>query len=260
MPTVLLHSVDVDRLDPPEEFSTRPSSPDLFCIRLLLHIKQAFPSSLQGFSGRDATKSLRRCMPSIAPHLRQLDERNDTPGTIPSRAHIARILAALPTVHAIQALGHFRRWRKLGCRSGDGSAAAAAEMCVAHMHLRLASPRSGDGGDEGGERVPLAESQTDSDGALGIMRADDLGEAERHYLRCHAKKQETRGMIRLAHHPPTVQDASDALSPLDERAVKSNRHIDALATALLAAFSKPTTLLFAFDRPWYVVVLASPEP
>lgn len=98
-------------------------------------------------------------------------------------------MAVLPAVHTAQALGHFRRWRKLACRSGDGSGAAAAEMCVAHMHLRLASLGSGNGRDEVGERVPLVEPQTDSDGALGKLRADVV-EAERHYLRYRAKKQE----------------------------------------------------------------------
>ncbi|CAM9172683.1 unnamed protein product [Ascophyllum nodosum] len=82
-----------------------------------------------------------------------------------------------------KALGHFRRWRKLACQAchsqgADSTPVAASELCMAHMHLRLASAKR------------CKESKTNCDNNLYEESAETngihnnhLGAAQRHYLR-----------------------------------------------------------------------------
>lgn len=59
---------------------------------------------------------------------------------------------------------------------------AASELCVAHMHLRLASCRGRHDRDDDDQRCHASDHQTDSDRDLQRSRVD-LVEARRHYFR-----------------------------------------------------------------------------
>ncbi|CAM9492938.1 unnamed protein product, partial [Ectocarpus sp. 4 AP-2014] len=78
-----------------------------------------------------------------------------------------------------EALGHFREWRKISCRSLESSSAAASELCIAHMHVRLAIVLSGDGD----QAVCHDTPQTDPNPALELSSHAELVGARRHYSR-----------------------------------------------------------------------------
>ncbi|CAM9371805.1 unnamed protein product [Ectocarpus fasciculatus] len=79
-----------------------------------------------------------------------------------------------------EALDHFRQWRKISCRSLESSSAAASELCIAHMHVRLAIALSGDDGDQ---TVCHDTPQTDPNPALELSSHAELVGARRHYSR-----------------------------------------------------------------------------
>lgn len=102
----------------------------------------------------------------------------------------------------LQALGHFRQWRRLAYCTARGPSAAAAELCIGHTHLRLAVSLIGasDNQDEGAPVGPGGNAQNDVHNALeeGLSGAQNdhrnrpqpkprhwqLCEAQRHYHRC----------------------------------------------------------------------------
>lgn len=93
------------------------------------------------------------------------------------------MLRMLPNCHSssFQALEHFRHFRKVALRTGDTFSLAASELCIAHMHSRLAISQGGDGdgrhqGEVDNTRQPHPDPANEGP-HLGLV------EARRHYFR-----------------------------------------------------------------------------